>query len=91
MLILLNAKCEIHTGHDTKDYFYWNIHIVAKRQPFQIFLRMLAAVILVYNHQVYVGLVFLIILAIFNLSGKIPVESDWFEIKVIGDSMRGQI
>ena len=32
-----------------------------------------------------------IIFAIFNLSGKIPVESDWFKIKVIGDNMRGQI
>ena len=30
-------------------------------------------------------------LAIFNLSGKIPVESVWFKIKVIGDNMRGQI
>ena len=28
--------------------------------------------------------------AIFNMSGKIPVESDWFKIKVIGDNMRGQ-
>ena len=32
-----------------------------------------------------------IIFAIFNLSGKIPVESDWFKIEVIGDNMRGQI
>ena len=32
-----------------------------------------------------------IIFAIFNLSGKIPVESDWFKIKVIGDNMRWQI
>ena len=32
-----------------------------------------------------------IIFAIFNLSGKIPVESDRFKIKVIGDNMRGQI
>ena len=95
MPILLNVKCEIHTDFYTKDYFYWNIHIVVKRQPFQIFLRMLATVILVYNYQVYVGQIcFLnngIILAIFNLSGKIPVESDWFKIQVIGDNMRGQI
>ena len=28
------------------------------KQPFQIFLRMLATVILVYNYQVYVGLLF---------------------------------
>ena len=32
-----------------------------------------------------------IIFAIFNLSGKIHVESYWFKIKVIGDNMRGQI
>ena len=32
-----------------------------------------------------------IIFAIFNLSGKIPLEIDWFKIKVIGDNMRGQI
>ena len=27
----------------------------------------------------------------FNLSGKIPVGSDWFKIKGIGDNMIGQI
>ena len=64
------------------------------KTAFTNILRMLATVILVYNYQVYVGLLFLnngIIFAIFNLSGKIPVESDWFKIKVIGDNIRGQI
>ena len=29
-----------------------------------------------------------IILSIFNLAGKIPIESDWFKIEVIDDDMR---
>ena len=55
---------------------------------------MLARVILVDNYQVYEGLLFWIMeffFAIFNLFGKIPVESGWFKIKVIGENMRGQV
>ena len=88
ILVLLNGKCEIHTGFiQQKIICYWNNRIVEEREPFQIFLRKLATVILDYNYHVYRG--FFFNNAICNLSGKIPVGRDLFKVKVIGDTMKG--
>ena len=91
MLILFNIKCEIHTGFYTLYHFYWNIHVVVKRQPYQIILRMLATVTLVFNYQVYVGLLFWIMELFLQHLICLENSCDWFKIKVIGDNMRGQI
>ena len=95
MLILLNVKCEIHTSFYTKDYFYWNILIVVKNSLFKYFWEYWQqwywSIIIKFMWVFFFWIMELFLQFSIYLSGKIPVESDWFKIIVIGDNMRGQI
>ena len=89
-----NVKYGIHIDFYKIVHFHLYNHIVVWILPFQILWKWQEEVRLVCNYRNNVDQSFLkriIILAIFNLSGKIPVVNDWFNIKVSGDEINGLI
>ena len=91
-----NVKYGIHIDFYMIVHFHLhNNHIVVWILPFQILWKWQEEVRLVCNYRNNANHLFWkeekrgIILATFNLSGKIPVVNDWFNIKVSGEEING--